>query len=415
MKFKDYLNSLVSKRKNNTSSTKSHSKSSPTNNHQDLTPSTDSHYDIYGYEDINSIVSDDPHTRTQILLARHAELVNTIVGTRSLYDNTLSSSAQCRISQQPLSTNPPPLPPPLPPKLPLEQQASFSNRRFSSTLATCSPRRECQHHHHHQKQEQQQQQQQQPQQYHPVHLTSLQYSTPNASVMSSSSSSLWGTTTSLSIKQRSRIRTNPWIGNNLANNRSSTFVEPSHICCHQISSRIPPTSQPEYGIYDPTCHTSPSLLIHSESFPHTTSNGNNNLTNSPSPPLAPALPPPPVPTSSIILHQSDSGHGFSLASSRVIDSLPSSSSSSSSSSASTTSSSPCPSNSSSANITGDDGMLLNEKQLHRSKKLKKKIPSTKSPLVLRKSPKPNINTEQYFCPVKVTSDSDSLTQRTKGK
>ncbi|CAF5195803.1 unnamed protein product, partial [Rotaria sp. Silwood1] len=40
-------------------------------------------------------------------------------------------------------------PPPLPPKLSLEQQASFSNRNYSSTLATCSPRRECQHQHHH--------------------------------------------------------------------------------------------------------------------------------------------------------------------------------------------------------------------------------------------------------------------------
>ncbi|CAF4031612.1 unnamed protein product, partial [Rotaria sp. Silwood1] len=38
---------------------------------------------VCGYEDINSIVTDDQHSRTQVLLARHAELVNTIVGTRS--------------------------------------------------------------------------------------------------------------------------------------------------------------------------------------------------------------------------------------------------------------------------------------------------------------------------------------------
>ncbi|CAF4964679.1 unnamed protein product, partial [Rotaria socialis] len=80
-------------------------------------------------------VTDDQHSRTQVLLARHAELVNTIVGTRSPHDNTLSSCSQCRILQQASPVIPPPLPPPLPPKLLLEQQTSFSNRNYSSTLA----------------------------------------------------------------------------------------------------------------------------------------------------------------------------------------------------------------------------------------------------------------------------------------
>jgi hypothetical protein len=83
---------------------------------------------------------------------------------------------------------------------------------------------------------------------------------------------------SLAIKtrQRSKIRTNPWI-------------KPTR------------TLQPEYSIYDPKLS---SGLIHSESFPQTLSNGNIYSTN----------------PSNIILHQSDSGQGFSLSSSRVIDS-----------------------------------------------------------------------------------------------
>ncbi|CAF5036275.1 unnamed protein product, partial [Rotaria magnacalcarata] len=71
----------------------------------------------------------------------------------------------------------------------------------------------------------------------------------------------------------------------------------------------------------------------------------------------------PAPASSVILHQSDSGHGFSLSSSRVIDS---------SSSSSASSPSPSPSNSSLGNNTSSDGVLVNDKQRCRQKKLKKK-------------------------------------------
>jgi hypothetical protein len=394
MKFKDYLNSLVSKRKSSGSSSKSHHKSINTKNHQESTPSTDSHYDICSYEDINAIVTDDQHSRTQILLARHADLVNTIVGTRSSHDNTLPSCTQCRLSHQPSPMIPPSsIPPPLPPKLSLEQQTLFSHRNYSNTLATCSPRRECQ------QQQTQQQTQQQQQSHHPAHHISSQYSTPNPSVMSSSSSSLWTTTASLSKKQRSKIRTNPWIGNTSRNNRPSTFIESSNVFHHHTPPPIPPLSQPEYSIYDPTFRTSPSGLIHSESFPQTTSNGNIHLINSP-----PPAPPAPAPTSSIILHQSDSGHGFSLASSRVIDSSSSSSSSSSP-----------PSSSSSRDNTSGDGVLLNDKQHYRQKKMKKKISSTSPPSIMKRTPKHNNNTEQYFCPNTISSDSGSLTRRKKGK
>jgi hypothetical protein len=386
MKFKDYLNSLVSKRKSNASSSKSQHKPINPKKLQEPTTSTDCHYDICGYEDVNGTAPDDQHSRTQVLLARHAELVNTIVETRTSHDNTFPSCPQCRISHQ-QSPVIPPLPPPLPPKLSFDQQTSFSNRNYSSTLATCSPRRECQHYHHHQ-------QQQYP--HHHTHLLSSQYSTPNPSVISSSSSSLWTTTTNLSKKQRSRIRTNPWIGNTSTNTRPSTFIESSPV----FDDRTPPLLQPEYFIYDPTFRSSPLGLIHSESFPQTTSNGNIHLTNPPPPP-----PPAPVPTSSIILHQSDSGHGFSLASSRVIDSSSSSSSSSSSP----------PSSSSSPDDTSGDGILSNDKQHYRQKKFKKKISSTSPPLSMKISPKRNTNTEQYFCPNTISSDGGSLTRRTKSK
>src|SRR5437764_389826 len=98
MKFKDYLNSLVSKRKSSKSSSKSHHKPINTKNPQESIPSADYHYDVCGYEDVNGIIPDDQHSRTQILLARHAELVNTIVGTRSSHENIFPSCTQCRIS-----------------------------------------------------------------------------------------------------------------------------------------------------------------------------------------------------------------------------------------------------------------------------------------------------------------------------
>jgi hypothetical protein len=389
MKFKDYLNSLVSKRKSSTSSSKSHHKSINTKTHPEPTPSADGHYDICSYEDINGMVPDDQHSRTQILLARHAELVNTIVGARSSHDNIFPSCTQCRISHQPSPMIPPPpppppssIPPPLPPKSSLEHHTSFSNRNYSSTLATCSPRRECQ-------------QNPQQQSYHPTNLIPSQYSIPNPSVMSSSSNSLWTTTTSLSKKRRSRIRTNPWIGNTLTNNRLSNFIDSPNTFHQRPSPSIPPLLQPEYGIYDPTFRASPLGLIHSESFPQTISNGNIHLINSPPPPP----PPLPAPPSSVILHQSDSGHGFSLSSSRVIDS-------------SSSSSSPPSSSSSPANTSGDS-VSLNDKQHYRQKKLKKKISSPS--LLMKKSPNRHTNPEPYFCSNTISSDSGSLTRRTKSK
>jgi hypothetical protein len=377
MKFKDYLNSLVSRRKSSASSSKPSHHPSNKKHQQESTTLADCHYDICGYEDINSVMPDDLHSRTQILLARHADLVNTIVETRSSQDNQTPSCSQCRLSHQ-SSPMIPSLPPPLPPKLSFEQQTSFSNRNYSSTLATCSPRRECQ----------------QPP-YYQKNLTSSQYSTPNPSVISSSSS-LWTTTASLSKKQRSRIRTNPWIGKTSIYNRPSIRAESSRVFHHQTSPEAS-SLHPEYSIYDPTFNKSPSALIHSESFPQTTLNGNTHVIT------PPTLPPPPepAPTSSVILHQSDSGQGFSLASSRVINSLSSSSSSP-------------PSSSSSPDDTSVDGILSNEKQHYRQKKLKKKISST-SPSVIKNSPKRNINTEQNFCSNTISSDSGSLTRRKKGK
>ncbi|CAF3552437.1 unnamed protein product [Adineta steineri] len=121
------------------------------------------------------------------------------------------------------------------------------------------------------------------------------------------------------------------------------------------------------------------------------------------------LAPPAPTTSSVILHQSDSGHGFSLSSSRVINSSLSSTSTSSSSSSSP--SSPPPS-SSSPDDTSADGILSNNKQSYRQKKLKKKTSST-SPLSRKKSPARNINIEQNFCSNTISSDGGSLTRRTK--
>jgi len=225
MKIKEYLNSLVSRRKSTTSS-KSKSNSGSI-------PSTDCHYEICGYEDPNKILINDHHSRTQILLNRHAQLVNTIVGIRSQQDNSCSN---CRISH------------------PFEQENINLNRNYSSTLATSNPRRECQ----------------------------------QQTLISSSNISL-----ATKTRQRSKIRTNPWI-------------KTTHI------------SQPEYSIYDSTLS---SGLIHSESFPQTISNGNIHSIN----------------PSNIILHQSDSGRGFSLSSSRIIES-------------------------SSPDNTSSDGPLVDEKQ-----------------------------------------------------
>jgi hypothetical protein len=221
MKIKEYLNSLVSRRKRTTSSKSDKSKS-----HFVSIPSTDCHYEICGYEDPNKIlINNDQHSRTQVLLNRHAQLINTIVGIRSQQDNSCSNY---RIPHKP------------------EQENIILNRNYSSTLASSNPRRQCQH----------------------------------QTLISSSNISL-----AIKTRQRSKIRTNPWI-------------------------KTIQISKPEYSIYDPTLSTG---LIHSESFPQTISNGNINL------------------------HQSDSGRGFSLSSSRAIES-------------------------SSPDNTSSDGPLVDEKQ-----------------------------------------------------
>jgi hypothetical protein len=116
MKIKEYLNSLVSRRKSNTSS-----KSDKIKSHHASISSTDCQYEICGYEDTNKVLTNDHHSRTQILLNRHAQLVNTIVRIRSQQDNS------CLHCHQP------------------EQENLLLNRNYSNTLATCNSNRECQH------------------------------------------------------------------------------------------------------------------------------------------------------------------------------------------------------------------------------------------------------------------------------
>jgi hypothetical protein len=251
MKLKEYLTSLVTRRKSSTSS-----KSTKPKAHHESISSTDCHYNLCGYEDPTRHSTDDHHSRTEILLARHAQLINNIVGTRSQEN----SCSQCQINPQ-----------------------SELNRNYSNTLATSKPHRECQQ---------------------PTHLTS-------------SNNSLWTTT-----RQRTKIRTNPWI-------------------------KTAQISQPEHPI-------PPSGIIHSESFPQTISNGNPTL------------------------HQSDSGHGFSLTSSRVIHS-----------------SSP-----SSPDNTSNDGILLDEK--HKQCFPTKTIPSDNK----RKVNKPNQS--RYQRSKKVSTNSPRL-------
>ncbi|CAF3514997.1 unnamed protein product [Adineta steineri] len=211
MKLKDYLNSLVSRRKSNTSS-----KSPKTKINEESISSTDYHYEICDYNDTNKVPINDQPNRTEFLLARHAHLVNTIVGIQS----QANSCSHCRILHQQTQPN------------------FFSNPNYSNTLATCNLHSEC----------------------------------PYQTFISSSNSSLC-----VKTRQRSKIRTNPWI-------------------------KTTQTSQAKNFVCNPS--TLSSGLIHSESFPQTIANGNIYLEN----PL------------NRILHQSDSGHGLSLSSSRMIDS-----------------------------------------------------------------------------------------------
>ena len=233
MKLKDYLHSLVSKRKTNVSVGKFHPKSIAAREHHATTSATDGHYEICEYEDINRLPPmDDQHGRTQLLLSRHAELVNTIVRARSP-QKTCPHCHSC------------------------EQESLFMTRPYSATLTACGTRSYDPH----------------PSGY----LASF-----NPTVLSSSNHSLWTRT-----RQRSKIRTNPWIKTGSLRHRTS----PADYCSHSSAF-----------------HPSSAGLIHSESFPQTICNGSGHATK------------PTVPKAHVYLHHSDSGHGFSLTSSRMIDS-----------------------------------------------------------------------------------------------
>ena len=233
MKLKDYLHSLVSKRKTNVSVGKFHPKSIPAREHHAATSAADGHYEICEYEDINRLPPmDDQHGRTQLLLSRHAELVNTIVRARS----PLKTCPHCHSG---------------------EQESLFLARPYSATLTACGTRSYDQH-------------------------PSAYLSSFNPTVLSSSNNSLWTRT-----RQRSKIRTNPWI---------------------KTASLRHRTSPADYCTYESAFHPLSAGLIHSESFPQTMCNGNGHATK------------PTVPKTHVHLHHSDSGHGFSLTSSRMIDS-----------------------------------------------------------------------------------------------
>ena len=159
MKLKDYFHSLVSKRK---SSTKSSHRAKST---------VDSPYEIS--------ICDETRSRTELLLNRHAELVNSIVQTRA---------SQPNIDRPSLS----------------DQPSHSSQRSYSSTL------------------------------------NMFGRSTDPSSSVSSSHQSLW-----IKSRQRTKIRTNPWISN--------------------VSTPHPTTGG----------------LIHSESFPLTIGNGTSHTSVSP--------------------------------------------------------------------------------------------------------------------------------------
>ena len=273
MKLKDYLNSLVSKRKStSTSSSKNQQKSTLAKAHHPPTSSTDGQYEICASED-------DHHSRTHVLLARHAHLVNTIVRTRTTSQKTEISCSQCHL---------------------VHPSEHNDHRPYSSTLAMP----------------------------HSEQYPSSCYPT----LISSSNQSLWTKT-----RQRSKIRTNPWI---------------------KTASLTHHNSQVDYSIPHPIVSAG---LIHSESFPQTILTGTSHSVN------------PPIPARNIVLRQSDSGQGFSLASSRMIDS-----------------SSP------------DDASTVEDQQqqLHFSS------------LSMRNS-KRSSNVEQYFSPPSTSADSHSFVVRGK--
>ena len=203
MKLKDYLNSLVSRRKSN-STAKPPKFKIP----QETVSATDCHYEICDSSVLKKFASNENPNRTEFLLNQHAQLVNAIVGIQS----QTNSCSHCRTAP--------------------------SSCHYANTLSTCHI-----HHEH-----------------------------PYQSQISTSNNSLYTKT-----RQRTKIRTNPWI--------YRSYQSQSKTC-----TANPPNST--------------SGLIHSESFPQTLANGNTRLTN----------------PSNRNLHQSDSGHGFSLSSSRIIDS-----------------------------------------------------------------------------------------------
>ena len=219
MKLKDYFNSLVSKRKSTSaSSSKAYQKSTLPKARPPPTSSTEGQYEICGVED-------DHNSRTHVLLARHAHLVNTIVRTRAPQNPEISCS-QCHLVH-------------------LSEHNTY--RPYSSTLIMP----------------------------HAEQYRSSCYPT----LISSSNQSLWTKT-----RQRTKIRTNPWIKTAPLTHRSS------HV---------------DYSIHHPIVS---SGLIHSESFPQTMLTGTGHSVN------------PSIPSANVVLRQSDSGQGFSLASSRMIDS-----------------------------------------------------------------------------------------------
>lgn len=208
MKLKDYLNSLVTRRKSNPGAKPARFKSAA-----ESVSAADCHYEICDSTDARKCPANDQHNRTEVLLNRHAQLVNTIVG----FQSQTNACTHCRAGSS----------------------AFLSLGHYSNTLDTCHVRQDH----------------------------------PYQTFASSSNNSLCAKT-----RQRSKIRTNPWLKPAQPSSSSKHF--PHH------SSTVP------------------SGLIHSESFPQTICNANTRSTN----------------PSHGVLHQSDSGQGFSLSSSRIVDS-----------------------------------------------------------------------------------------------
>ena len=213
MKLKEYLNSFISRRKRNSSS-----KSHKTKSHHESISLTNCQQEIRGCEDTNEILIGNHQNRTQTLLNQHVQVVNAILG-RQTYANPYFSCIHCRGTHR-------------------SKQSNLSlNRNHSSILETCNP--ECEY----------------------------QHQTIN---------SLNNNFLSRKVKQRSKIRTNPWIK----------------------TTRI---LQSKCSIYD---SISSLTLTHSESFPPIISFESIHVNN----------------LSNVILHQNDSKHGFSWSNSRFIDS-----------------------------------------------------------------------------------------------